>query len=154
MSRLCLALLLSIALPTVAAAQGLSRENCRATRDILAQVIEGRKAGMSAKAVTAQLSKGEQAVDEKYVETVPPLVKLASSLARKSATPAISSGAPTRLSADRSVKTREEASLLTMAAAKRVSTSPGAMALTRIPAWPHSAVRVLVSEMTLALLMA
>jgi len=79
-SRLCLALLLSIALPTVAAAQGLSRENCRATRDILAQVIEGRKAGMSAKAVTAQLSKGEQAVDEKYVETVPPLVKLAYSL--------------------------------------------------------------------------
>lgn len=80
MVRLCLALLVSVALPAAAAAQGLSRENCRATRDILSQVIEGRKAGLSGRAVTEKLSKGKDAVDEKYIETVPPLVKLAYSL--------------------------------------------------------------------------
>lgn len=80
MPRLCLALVLSVALPAIAAAQGLSAENCRATRDILSQVIEGRKAGLSAEAVTARLSEGEDAVDETFVETVPPLVTLAYSL--------------------------------------------------------------------------
>lgn len=62
--------------PAPAAAQGLSAENCRATRAILSAAIAGRKAGETRQAIAARLSSGGSGIGARYRATVPPLVEL------------------------------------------------------------------------------
>lgn len=76
MPRFLLALLLCCALPVAAPAQGLGKENCSATKQILSVAIKGRKAGLTARSLKSQLTTGRAAVAEKYRPTVAPLVDL------------------------------------------------------------------------------
>jgi len=76
MLRIGLIFLICCAQPAAARAEGLSEDNCRVTGEILRAAIAGRKAGQSAGAIKARLSRGEGAVAAPYTETVGPLVDL------------------------------------------------------------------------------
>lgn len=69
---LCLTLI--CALPGVAVASSLTKENCRVTKEIIAVAIDGRKAGHTPNAVKDWLSTGNAAVSGAYLAAVGPLV--------------------------------------------------------------------------------
>ena len=64
MPRFLMALLLCCALPVAAPAQGLGKENCSATKQILSVAIKGRKAGLTARSLKSQLTTGRAAALE------------------------------------------------------------------------------------------
>ena len=76
MLRLLLSAMLIFALPAAAPAASLGKKGCDATRDILVTAVAGRQAGQSAKQITTRLTKGPEAVEEKYIPTVDTLVNL------------------------------------------------------------------------------
>ncbi|MEQ9242558.1 hypothetical protein [Roseovarius indicus] len=86
MPRFLMALLLCCALPVAAPAQGLGKENCSATKQILSVAIKGRKAGLTARSLKSQLTTGRAAVAEKYRPTVATLVDLVFTLDQVSLT--------------------------------------------------------------------
>ncbi len=81
-----------------------------------------------------------------------PVTKLEASEARNTAAPATSSGSATRPRALAAVKRRRSSGSSTSTREKSVRTSPGAMALTRIPRGPSSRASTRVVAMRAALL--
>lgn len=73
---LCMGAVIAAAVPLPAPAQGLSAENCRATRTIVAAAIAGRKAGETPQAVGARLASDAGGIAARYRATVPTLVDL------------------------------------------------------------------------------
>lgn len=78
---------LCCALLPAAAAQGLGKQDCRATREVVATAVAARMAGEAADAVKARLSEGEGAVAPVYAATVGPLVDWVFGLDRQALSP-------------------------------------------------------------------
>ena len=74
MKRAVFCLTLFCALPGLAEASSLTKENCRVTKEIIAVAIGGRKAGYTSIAVKDWLSSGDAGVTGAYLAAVGPLV--------------------------------------------------------------------------------